>query len=124
MTALPNRFFDSFVQLPAMLMLYLALVPFLRYRRRDHIQRLFPTRASYRSMPLEDAFHIQTARAELEFPHHVSKRHLLRHLQSKKSLMHSSLAAKASYLNGASKLTDIWHPLHLAPARRNRRAGE
>ena len=49
---------------------YLALVRFLRYRRRDSTARKYGylTRNSFSSMTLEDAFAIQLPLAEQEFP--------------------------------------------------------
>ena len=47
---------------------YFVVVRLLRYRRRDSVQRLFPDRTSCKHMTVEDAFSIQVALAELEFP--------------------------------------------------------
>ena len=52
----------------AALVLYLALVRGLRYRRSNAVLRRFPTRASYAGMTLDEAFEIQSRLAVLEFP--------------------------------------------------------
>lgn len=50
------------------LLFYLILQRRLRYRRRDAAVKRFPTRESYASMTLDEAFYIQSKLAEVEFP--------------------------------------------------------
>lgn len=49
-------------------LLYLVFARTLRYNRSNAVRRKFPTRESYGSMTLEEAFAIQSRLAEVEFP--------------------------------------------------------
>ena len=91
--------------------LYLFLVRFMRYRRKNHADALYPDRASYKLMTLENAFNIQIALAELEFPRIFSSSIFFALFKvSRPNIAAEGVAPK-------SALIDIWNSVHIAATR-------
>jgi hypothetical protein len=100
---------------------YLALVRFLRFRRRNGLYRKFPfkTRKSLASMTIDDAMAIQQDLAQLEFPIVFS---FAVFFAIFKVVFPPRKASSIPCHLTHPTLADLRHPLHIEAPRRDRTA--